>query len=283
MFNKPENEIINTIRDWAEKEDNIRAIVLTSSRVNPNSKPDNLSDYDIEVFVNDLKPFNSDEWLGNFGTTLVKWPLYPKNTGYQENSITRLVVFNDFPRVDFQISIIQNFDPQAYKNGYRIIVDKDNIKNKIPEPTYTEFVVKKPTAKEFYETVNSFYWDLPYIAKSLKRGEIAFARYMLLSAIRYDSFEQMLRWYAGFQNNWSVNYGVHGRNLEKLLDESTTVEINSLCADNTLNDIWQTTLAMEKLFNNMQTQIAKELHFQNNPVKINEVLEYCDFILALEN
>jgi len=283
MFDKSENEIINTIRDWAEKEDNIRAIVLTSSRVNSNSKPDKLSDYDIEVFVNDLSPFNSDEWLGNFGTTLVKWPLYPKNTGYQENSITRLVVFSDFPRVDFQISIIQNFDPHAYENGYKIIVDKDNIQNKIPEPTYAEFVVTKPTEKEFYETIDGFYWDLPYIAKSLKRGEIAFARYMLLSAIRYDSFEQMLRWYAGFQNNWSVNYGVHGRNLEKLLDESTTVEINSLCADNILNDIWQTTLAMEKLFNNMQTQIAKELHFQNNPVKINEVLEYCDFILALEN
>jgi aminoglycoside 6-adenylyltransferase len=278
MFDKTEIEVLNKLNSWGDINDNVRALILTSSRVGPNPKPDKLSDYDIEVIVDDLVPFNNDEWLSTFGTILVKWPLYPKNTGYNKNSITRLVVFTDFPRIDFQIIKKTNRNSFSYDNGYKILLDKDGISNKINPPTFSEYVIKKPNAEEFYETVNGFYWDLPYIAKSIKRGELAFAKYMLLSAIRYDSFEKMLSWYVGLKNNWSVNYGVHGRNLEKLADKTFANEINSLVAGNNPEDVWQSALKMEQIFNKMYLDLAKYLSYNKKVVKISAVLDYCNKI-----
>jgi aminoglycoside 6-adenylyltransferase len=281
MFDKTETEVLNKLKTWGDINANVRALILTSSRVGPNPKPDKLSDYDIEVIVDDLGPFNNDEWLNTFGTTLVKWPLYPKNTGYNKNSITRLVVFTDFPRVDFQIMSKLSFDSFAYDSGYKFIVDKDNLQLTTPKPTCTEYIIKQPSADVFYEAIDGFYWDLPYIAKSLKRGELAFARFMLLSAIRYDSFDEMLAWYIGFKNSWTVNYGAHGRNFEKLTDKTFANEINSLDAGDNPELIWRNALKMEQLFHKMYEELAINLQYDKKPVNTQAVLTYCNKILEL--
>lgn len=281
MFDKSETEVLDKLKAWASLSNNIRALILTSSRVGPNTKPDKLSDYDIEVIVDDLEPFSNDEWLSYFGTTLVKWPLYPRNTGYTKNSISRLVVFTSFPRVDFQINNKIFFDASVYDSGYKFIVDKDNLQSTIPKPTNTEYIIKRPSAEDFYEAVDGFYWDLPYIAKSLKRGELAFARFMLLSAIRYDSFDRMLSWYVGSKNNWAANYGVHGRNLEKLTNKPFANKVNSLEAGNNSEDIWQNALNMEKLFRRMHEELANSLQYKKEVVNTEQVILYCQKILEL--
>jgi aminoglycoside 6-adenylyltransferase len=52
--------------------------------------------------VSDIEPFlEGDEWLEAFGSVMVRWPLRPRST-FDENWLTRLVLFNDGVRIDFQ-------------------------------------------------------------------------------------------------------------------------------------------------------------------------------------
>ncbi|MEM7019514.1 MAG: aminoglycoside 6-adenylyltransferase, partial [Pseudomonadota bacterium] len=50
-----EQEVMARVMRWAESAPSVRAAILTSSRVNPEPCVDQYSDYDIEVYVDDLK------------------------------------------------------------------------------------------------------------------------------------------------------------------------------------------------------------------------------------
>ena len=39
------------VLEWAEEIENVRAVILTSTRANPHASVDALSDYDIKLFV----------------------------------------------------------------------------------------------------------------------------------------------------------------------------------------------------------------------------------------
>ena len=54
---RSESKVLEVFKNWAEEKDNVRCAILTSSRVRPNATIDFLSDYDIELYVSDLKPF----------------------------------------------------------------------------------------------------------------------------------------------------------------------------------------------------------------------------------
>lgn len=162
-----------------------------------------------------------------------------------------------------------------------MIIDKDNICQDVHKPTYREFVANKPTEDEFYDTIDGFYWDVPYIAKALRRGELTFAKYMLLVAIRNESFERMLFWYVSNLHEWNVNLGAHGRNLEKLVSKDFLNRINSISNSGSAEDIWQSSLVMVDIFEDMASELAATLNYKQKVVNNKQVLEMCQSILDL--
>jgi len=50
-----EEQVLKQILDFARYDDNIRAVVLNGSRVNPNIQHDIFCDYDVIYFVRDLE------------------------------------------------------------------------------------------------------------------------------------------------------------------------------------------------------------------------------------
>ena len=48
---RTEQEVLSQFTEWAENKDVVRAAVLTSSRVNPNSSVDFLSDYELLIGI----------------------------------------------------------------------------------------------------------------------------------------------------------------------------------------------------------------------------------------
>ena len=66
-----------------------------------------------------------------------------------DGSITRLVLFKDGVRVDFQISDQQTIAPDGYDDGYRVLIDKDGLTTGLNPPTFSEYWVKKPSNEEF--------------------------------------------------------------------------------------------------------------------------------------
>ncbi|EIJ81952.1 aminoglycoside 6-adenylyltransferase [Bacillus methanolicus PB1] len=189
-----EKEILGQLIDWGKRNDEIRLIILTSSRTNPNAVTDVFTDYDVELFVKDLQPFlQSDKWMEEFGTIITCVPLKAVENN---NWVTRLVLYEDGTKIDFQISTIESAKklanqqqlPPEYDNGYLVLLDKDNLTINIKPPTYSAYFIKKPTEEEYIEIINDFWWDTTYVAKSLWRDELFFFKFMLDNVIRFYFF-----------------------------------------------------------------------------------------------
>ncbi len=69
MQTQQEDPVIRTLINFGEKHEQIRAMILFSSRTNPNASCDVFSDYDVEIYATDPSPFAKDDaWFEEFGS-----------------------------------------------------------------------------------------------------------------------------------------------------------------------------------------------------------------------
>src|SRR4030042_2288308 len=98
-----EQDVINKLVKWAKRKADIRALLLTSSRTNPQSVIDEFTDYDVIVVVKEIKQYLDDEaWLGEFGKILV---LYrdPVEIRYGYERFIRVTQYEDGLKIDFTL------------------------------------------------------------------------------------------------------------------------------------------------------------------------------------
>lgn len=277
---RKEDVMFKELSDFAKSNKNIRAILLTSSRANLNAYKDVFTDFDIELFVNDLQPFiTTDKWLDLFGKMVICLPLKPvENEGW----ITRLVLFEDGTKIDFQISTTKTLMelsnkrklPPEYDNGYKVLLDKDNLTKKMTSPSYTAFVTQKPSEEEFYELMNDFWWDTTYVAKSLWRDELFFVKFMLDNVIRFNYLQKVIEWYIGVQNDWNVNPNKCGRCFKRFLDKETWEELESTYVGADIEDNWNALFRTADLFSRLSVYISNQLSYKY-PVEIeNKIRDY---------
>ena len=275
---RSETVVLETLQRWAEDNERIRGMVLTSSRVIPGSTIDFLSDYDIELYVADLAPFMAgDEWLEFLGPIMVRWPYKPRST-MDPDWITRLVLFQDGVRVDFQITANPEVPADAYANGGRILVDKDQLFEYLEEPTYTKYLVKKPTHQQYEELVHEFWWDAIYVPKYLWRGELPFAKYMLDHTLRHCFLHPVIEWYIGSLTDWIANPGIWGRRFKYYLDAELWWQLEGTYAGADLEENWAAFFTMLDLFSRLSRDVGSFLGLKY-PRKLEEdVREYCMWI-----
>lgn len=280
---RTESEVLSQFKDWAKRNDLIRAAVLTSSRVSPDASIDFLSDYDIELYVLDLSTFEqNDDWLREFGDIMVRWPFKPRSTG-KKNWITRLVLFKDGVRIDFQITDQFEIQLDTYDNGYKVLIDKDDIVKGLNEPTFSEYVIKKPSEEEFETLVNEFWWDAYYVPKYLWRDELPFAKYMLDNIIRYSFLHKIIDWYIGMQNNWSVDTGACGKKFKRYLDSKTWSEFEETYVGSDVEENWKAFFKTTDFFRKIAKQVGENLGYEY-PTKLDkEVVQFCLKIRETDN
>lgn len=264
-----EQRVFDLLQAWAGPDENIRAMLLTSSRTNPQAFNDALSDYDIEAYVRDWEPFlASDDWLEkHFGPMVVRWPRLPEIE--DGTRVTRLVLFTAGFRIDFQIFPVKaleelaamSFLPPDYDYGYEVLLDKDGLTATMVAPTHTSFMPSPPTEAEYLDRVNAFWWDIHYVAKALWRDEIVFAKYMLDCGIRADQLEPMLIWYIGLLHNWAVYPNKHGRWFKRYLDVETWRELETTYAAADSASNWKALFNTLALFRRIAEQVAHQLGF----------------------
>src|SRR5258708_2961600 len=99
-----EANVVDRLMRWAEEQDFVRAMLLTSSRASKNAPVDILSDYDVVLYVSDTRPFaDSDTWLQDFGRLLVRSRDERVNS-YGIREYLRLVLYEDGTKIDFTIT-----------------------------------------------------------------------------------------------------------------------------------------------------------------------------------
>ncbi len=279
---KPD-EVLKEIINWAEKNQDVRAAILTGSRADPNAIADLFSDYDIEIVVNNLSNFLDDEkWLSAFGEPLI---IIHTNDDFT----LRMVIYKDYVRIDFRIYSIEDFKqsnvqielPKHLDNGYEVLLDKDKITLHLKSPAYNSFVITKPSKEEFSAIVTDFWWDTTYVAKSLWRNELFYAKYMLDSIIRFSYLQKIIEWYIGAQHDWQITTDKNGRFFKKYLDVETWRELEKTFAGSETEENWNALFATSNLFRRLAMTIAKATDYLY-PHKIDtEIIDYLNKIKTL--
>jgi aminoglycoside 6-adenylyltransferase len=259
---KTEEQVLAQIKAWADQWDNVRAVVLTSSRADPHRTTDDLSDYDLDVHVRDVESVMADDsWLDAFGSIIVRWPLRPQPT-FDEEWVTQLALFEDGVRIDFQFTESRHDEVIGTDTTYRFLVDKDGMSGRSLVPSIQSIATGPPTREAFDARLNAFWWDIQYVAKALHRGELNYAKFVLDADIRFEKALPLMRWYAGMQHDWSVDVGVYGRWVHKYVDPKTWERYLKTFSGADVDDNWRALFATIELVRDLGTRIANNLEFE---------------------
>src|SRR6185369_6484326 len=96
-------------------------------------------------------------------------------------------------------------------------LDKDGQTAGWPPPTCQAYIPPRPTAAEYRALVEEFWWSTTYLAKSLWRDELVFARFIADHEIKVESLRRMLEWRIELDHGWALRPGVLGRGIKRRL------------------------------------------------------------------
>jgi aminoglycoside 6-adenylyltransferase len=287
------NDVLLKLSQWVERQPAVRAMLLTSSRANPKAIIDVLSDYDILLIVQDIHPFFKDRsWLWNFGEVLVSyWDPIHSMLDYGIEKASNVIHYSDGLHIDFDLwpvelmAMIINAGrlPDSLDMGYEIINDKDRLTNQLPKPTYQAYIPKAPTEEEFVEVVESFFSDVPYVAKCLKRDELLPAKWCLDFDMKHNFLRKMLVWRMEMDFGWSVPAGNLGKGLKKRLPYEIWLELESTYTSADIEENWEALFRMLTLFRKVGITVAEHLGY-SYPLKLDQgVTAYAVNVKNIDN
>ena len=252
-------EMLNLILNIAKEDDNIRAVLMSGSRANPDCPKDVYQDFDIMYFVREVAPFwDNMAWIEEkFGKpSLVQRPesmqlVPPDNDG----NYVYLMVFPDGNRIDLTItSFVYEDDGEPAV----LLLDKDGT---FPEiKVKADFwYVKKPNQKFFSDCCNEFHWCLNNVAKGIAREELSYV--MEMNHIVRDMLIVMLGWYVGVNYDFAVSAGKNGKYFKKYLPTEVYERFARTYSDADYEHIWTATFEMLHLFGDVAREVADRLQF----------------------
>lgn len=262
-------QLLNAIFYWARSNDDIRAMLLTSSLVNPAAPVDELSDLDIELVVKDLPAFlKDDSWLANFGKIIAV--IVENEDAFDGIHAMRMVFYEDYSKVDFKLFSVPNFLeevakpelPEDWDVGYKVLIDKDGLTANMLPASYKATLIKKPSNETFQLKMLDFWWDMIYVAKGLVRNELFYAKYVSEEVMRFNNLQVILEWYIGMQHDWKISTNKKGRLFKKCLSSGMWKKVEATFAGGDIADNWRALFAYADLGSEIGPAIAKQLGYQ---------------------
>lgn len=182
--------LLDIICEWANQDDNIRALALVGSRTRQELN-DEWSDYDVELYVRDATHLlNSDLWIHDISTV---WVYIPEKYPWDEKTIpTRLVIYEQGQKVDYSF-----FSPNDLSKRIKtiphmqVLINKDQLVVSSDQPQFS--IRKRPTPEHFEQAVQNFFYEVHYVARYLARGELWQAKTLEQSVKSF--FLPMIEWH----------------------------------------------------------------------------------------
>ncbi|EEK62574.1 aminoglycoside 6-adenylyltransferase [Bacillus cereus group sp. MYBK15-3] len=281
---RTEKEMLDLIINTAIEDERIRAVIMNGSRVNPNVKRDCFQDYDIMYVVNDIQSFTSNHnWIHRFGEIMIvqmpeEMSLVPPD---EDGKFPYLMQFMDGNRIDLTlvpVELIKKFVGQDSLS--KLLLDKDNCLEEFPPASDKDYLVKKPTEKEFLDCCNEFWWCSTNIAKGLWREELSYAKGMLEGPVQ-DMFIVMLEWYIGMKTDFTVNTGKFGKHFEQYIEEDMWEQFKRTFSNAEYENIWDSFFVMGDLFREVANEIANTYEYQYPQDDDDKVTNYLKHVKAL--
>lgn len=268
-----ENDIIQKIVSFGENNDQIRAILLTSSQCNPTAPIDILSDFDVELFFEEPMAFvENDEWIKElgFGPIMAIWH-WPNEWDEEKNDgrrWTRMVYFQDGTKMDISLCYLEDLLmlndadklPDCYDIGYQVLLDKDGVTSTLKPPTYKAYILSPPSEAQYLSRIESFWMDSTYVAKYLWRDDIVPAKWRLHDlSERY--VREMLEWSTAMDHGWNWKSGCQGRGLVKALSHEIAGELIESYAAGDTSDLWDSLFKTTALFRKTAIKVGENLGY----------------------
>ena len=219
-----EKDVVDQLVAWGTAHPLIRAMILTSSRTRPDGPVDLLSDYDLILAVTDVSAFAfKDEWIADYDRPMVRWG--DQGEMYGLATYFRGVIYQNHIKIDYSIWPVEMLEriaasgslPDQLDVGYRILLDKGGETARWKPASYQAHIPARPTNVEYDALVEEFWWSATYVAKSLWRDDLVFARWNLEQDIKLGTMLRMFEWRIEIDHHWSVKPGIYGRGLKQLI------------------------------------------------------------------
>jgi aminoglycoside 6-adenylyltransferase len=261
---RTEPEMLTLILHIAKNDERIRSVVLSGSRANPNTCRDIFQDFDITYLVSDAESFKNDrEWIRLFGEIMIlQMPEAmddppPANDGH----FAYLMQFVDGNRIDLTLLPLSHFSTHRFESSSVLLLDKDSILSHLAPASDSDYLPTRPSAKEFDDCCNEFWWICTYVAKGLWREQITYAKYIFDNPLR-EQLMKMLVWYAGERTDFQQNIGAYGKLLQQNLEPALWELLKKSYSGAEVDETWLALLAACDLFRKTATHIAICFGFQ---------------------
>ncbi|MGJ1412419.1 AadS family aminoglycoside 6-adenylyltransferase [Sphingobacterium thalpophilum] len=260
---------LQNIINWSQRNDDIRAVLLTSSMVNPLAPVDDLSDLDIELIFEHNQHYIADnQWLHNFGTPIAM--IEEGETNFDGKHAMKMVLYEDQVKVDFKLFSKSNFLgevkqaqlPEDWDIGYKVLLDKDGITHGLKKPSHQVSIIKKPNKLKFEQVLNDFWWDCTYVAKCLVRKDIFYAKFMAENNIRTDYLVPLIEWYIANQHDWNITTNKHGRLFQTYLTDEMWNKTLLTFAGKEIEENWNALFAMADLVSQIGRELSSQLVYE---------------------
>jgi aminoglycoside 6-adenylyltransferase len=281
---------LQTLVAWAEAQPVLRAVLLTSTRAVPGAVVDWLSDYDVILVARAVQPFFDDRrWVEQFGSVLVAYwdpqPVerldgFPQGDGLHQ--VLNVVQYANGLKIDFTVWPVELLKaivaagtlPSELDAGYRVLLDKDRLAQRLPIPSYTAYLPSPPTDAAFQLHINDFLSDAPYVAKCLWRDELLPAKWCLDYDMIHVYLLPLLEWRAALDNGWTKPPGWLGKGLKKRLPPDIWAALEQCYAGAAIDANWEALLCTMALFRRVALEVGAQLGYAYPEKQHQRVLDY---------
>jgi aminoglycoside 6-adenylyltransferase len=263
---------IERLTRWAQARNDVRALILTSTRAIPHARVDAYSDYDVIAIVRDVRALLTDtRWQDDFGAVLVAyWDPVATNPATGGEWVGNVTQYENGLKIDFSLWSVQHFtdatagaEPYAELDaGYQVLLDKDGLTAALPAPTYTAYIPRRPDDATYQRLITDFLVGVPYVAKSLLRDELLPAKWVLDFDMRFNYLLPMVEWRVQCDHDWSRKAGSLGRGLKAQVASDTWRVLESTFTGPEVEANWEALFAMVDLFGRIAAEVAQFLGYR---------------------
>jgi aminoglycoside 6-adenylyltransferase len=182
----------------------------------------------------------------------------PPSSGGQR--LVYLMQFMDGNRIDLSLLPVDRLGELEEDSLSVLLLDKDGLLPPFAPASEASYLPQPPTARQFFDCCNEFWWVCPYAAKGLWRGELPYAKHALDTYIR-DPLMKMLTWLIGIQTGFAVSPGKEGKYFQRYLDPARWELLLNTYSDAGYEQAWHSLLGMGELFRSTGQQVARHFGF----------------------
>lgn len=249
--------LIKSIKNWAEDQDDIRAVILLGSYASK-KKTDPLSDVDLFLFTHHPERYLEDEtWSDALA------PVWLTLTQHEENAFQRTVIYDEGLMVEFSFfpgATLKEFQqslPPELEPGYKVLVDKDKQARLLPKPVRKNIPPTRPAPAELHHTIAAFWKDAYLLAKYLRRDDLWRAKHYDWALKQH--LLQVMSWHALICRRQDDFTDYQGKHIKEWADPDAYLTLMGAFGRFYPADSWRALDETIKIFRALSCEVAQAL------------------------